>query len=76
MHSIEVAGHSVDLEAVYRRMRSEARRAKDGRLIHDRGLKYLLGEMLGLPADEHVPDEPLYSLRIQTALGATRTRLD
>jgi hypothetical protein len=64
---IHVGRYDVDLDEVYRRMLAEARTAADGRLIHDRGLKYLLGDMLGLPADERIPDEPLFTLRIQTA---------
>jgi hypothetical protein len=66
---IRIETYDVDLDEVYRRMRAEARTTADGRLIHDSGLKYLLGEMFGLGADEGVPDEPLFSLRIQTALA-------
>lgn len=67
MHVIRVGRYDVDLDEVYRRMYAQARTTGDGRLMHDSGLKYLLGDMLGLPADERVPDEPLFSLRIQTA---------
>lgn len=64
MNVLRVGRYDVDLDEVYRRMYAEARTTADGRLIHDRGLKYLLGEMLGLTADAGVPDEPLFSLRI------------
>lgn len=60
-------GYDVDLDEVYSRMQGQARRTADGRLIHDRGLKYLLGDLLGLPADAGVPDEPLFTLRVETA---------
>lgn len=68
-HSLRVDGYEVDLDEVYRRMYSERHLTNNGRLIHKRGLKYLLGEMFGLPATTDVPDDPLFGLRIQTALA-------
>ena len=72
MHAVNVIHadrYKVDLDEVYRRMYAQRRRTKNGRLIHDRGLKYLLGEMVGLSADRGVPDDPLFTLRVQTALA-------
>jgi hypothetical protein len=66
---IRVDGYEVDLDEVYRRMCAQRRRTTNGRLIHDKGLKYLLGEMVGLAADRGVPEDPLFTLRIQTALA-------
>jgi hypothetical protein len=71
MHAVNVIRvdrYEVDLDEVYRRMYAQRRRTTNGRLIHDKGLKYLLGEMVGLPADRGVPEDPLFTLRIQTAL--------
>jgi hypothetical protein len=62
-----VRGVTVDLEAVYRRIQAEAHPAADGRLIHTRGLKYLLAEMHALHADAGVPAQPLFDLRRETA---------
>lgn len=67
MNVIRVGRYEVDLDEVYLRMHDQARTTADGRLIHDSGLKYLLGNMLGLPADHGVPDEPLFTLRVKTA---------
>lgn len=64
---ITVRGIQVDLERVYAQMRAEAHVSRDGRLIHARGLKYLLGEMYGFQADAGVPKQPLFDLRRQTA---------
>jgi hypothetical protein len=41
---IRVGRYDVDLDEGYRPVYAEARSTADGRRIHDRGLKYLLGE--------------------------------
>jgi hypothetical protein len=69
VHVIRVDQYEVDLDEVYHRMYAQARTTAKGQLIHDKGLKYLLGEMVGLPADRRIPDDPLFTLRIQVALA-------
>jgi hypothetical protein len=64
---IVVHGRPIDLDAVYEQMRAEAHHSADGRLIHARGLKYLLAEMYGLHADAGVPAQPLFDMRRETA---------
>ena len=64
---ISVAGLTVDLDVVYQRMGAEARYSDDGRLIHDRGLKYLLADMLELEADHRTPAQPLRDVRREVA---------
>jgi hypothetical protein len=67
--TIVVRGLTVDLDDVYSRMHAEAQSSVDGRLIHIRGLKYLLAEMYGLHADSGVPPQPLFDLRRETAVA-------
>jgi hypothetical protein len=66
-NAIVVRGIGIDLEAVYERMCAEAARAADGRLIHTRGLKYLLAELYGMRPPGRVPSQPLFDMRRETA---------
>ncbi len=63
--TINVRGHSVDLETVYQRMLEEAREVGDGRLVHGAGLKYILAALTGLHADSGTPRQPLREIREQ-----------
>lgn len=70
--TISVRGISVDLARVYAQTRAEAHTSADGRLIYDRGLKYLLAEMFGFHADAGTPQQPLFDLRRETATELRR----